>query len=672
MRRAARCRAAAGFARAAPFISVIVPIRNEAPFIQHTLDSLLRQKYDLDRFEVIVADGDSNDGTPDLVRSMQPDHPNLRLLHNPKRWSSAGRNIAVQAARSDYVVVVDGHTQLDNAHYLESLADAFHRSGADCVGRPQPLDITGATPLQRAIAMARSSRLGHHPASWIYACREGFVRPQSVGIAYRREVFETVGFFDEEFDACEDVEFNHRVDAAGLTCYFTPLVEVRYHPRASLGGLFKQLCRYGRGRARLLWKHPRTFSLSSITPALFLLAVVFGACLAWMAPVFAVPYFVAIYAYVGIVAGHSLWLSFRARDLRLLPWLPCVFAMIHGGAGAGVLIETFRQLSRIWMRRPDRNAATVPSLPRVFPAPQAPNRPLDRTQSPVLNSLTVDVEDYFQVTGFESFIDRSQWEGFESRVSIGMDRIMRALDTADVRATFFVLGWIAERNPQLVRRLVRAGHEVGCHSYCHRLVYQQTPDEFREDLRRARTAIEDAAGVGVSAYRAPCFSITHQSLWALDILIDEGFRFDSSIYPTLHDRYGIPGALSEPHEITRPAGALWEFPMAVYRAFGYPFPVGGGGYFRLYPYALTRHMLQRMNQAGRPFVVYLHPWELDPEQPRLRPRRMSAFRHYVNLHRTEPRLNQLLRDFRFGTISDVHSSRKSSRELPKWNLTAAA
>jgi polysaccharide deacetylase family protein (PEP-CTERM system associated) len=273
--------------------------------------------------------------------------------------------------------------------------------------------------------------------------------------------------------------------------------------------------------------------------------------------------------------------------------------------------------------------------------------------SRTLNALTVDVEDYYHVTAFESCVDRDCWHQYEPRVVDSTGKILDILEAASVRGTFFVLGWVARRHPRLVRDILAAGHEIGCHSFWHRLVYRQTPRAFRHDLRRARDLLEQLTGVPVRAYRAPSFSITRSSLWALDILIEEGFTIDSSIYPTHHDRYGLAGAPLRPHRITRPAGEIWEFPMPVYRRLIYPLPVGGGGYFRLYPYALTRHGLRTINREGRPFVVYVHPWEVDPGQPRLSPGRLRAFRHYVNLHRTEKRLARLLCDFRFGTISDV-------------------
>src|SRR5581483_7385926 len=240
-----------------------------------------------------------------------------------------------------------------------------------------------------------------------------------------------------------------------------------------------------------------------------------------------------------------------------------------------------------------------------------------------------------------------------SRVVAGTHRVLEILGQAGVRATFFVLGWVAERHPRLIRTIYRCGHEVGSHGYAHRLIYQQSPREFRGDVRLARDLLQDILGEPVTMYRAPSFSITQDALWALDVLIEEGFTFDSSIYPTRHDRYGLPGAPLQPHCIQRLAGEIWEFPPAVWRVCGYPLPVGGGGYFRLYPYALTAQALRMINAAGRPFVVYLHPWEFDPDQPRFQPGWLRAFRHYVNLEKTAERLRHLLQDFHFGSLSEA-------------------
>jgi succinoglycan biosynthesis protein ExoA len=337
----------------APFISVIVPVRNEAAFLRNTLGQLLDQDYPRDRFEVIVADGQSTDGTPAIVRDLQTSQPYLRLVTNPRRWSSAGRNLGIRASRGDIVVIVDGHCDLANPGYLRDMTDAFARSGADCIGRPQPLDVTGARPVQRAIAAARSSRLGHHPDSYIYASAEQFVRPQSVAIAYRRSVFTTVGEFDENFDACEDVEFNYRVDQAGLRCFFTPKVRVYYYPRSSIDGLFRQMVRYGRGRIRLLRKHRETLTLSVFVPALLVVGVMGGALLAGLSPWLASAYLGMIAVYLLTVATTSLKIAWRLRDLRLVPWLPAVFVAIHAGAGFGVLQELILGFGR---RSPGRAA----------------------------------------------------------------------------------------------------------------------------------------------------------------------------------------------------------------------------------------------------------------------------------------------------------------------------
>lgn len=272
----------------------------------------------------------------------------------------------------------------------------------------------------------------------------------------------------------------------------------------------------------------------------------------------------------------------------------------------------------------------------------------------LLNAFTVDVEDYFQVTGFERQVARTDWERHESRVAGSTRKILEILADANVRGTFFVLGWVAHHFPALVREIHQAGHELASHSYWHRLVYSLTPDEFRRDLEDSCKAIEDAAGVRPVAFRAPSFSITAQSLWALEILAEQGFSVDSSIFPTRHDRYGIPNARPDIHDLELTSGTLTEFPPTVSPLAGMRLPAGGGGYFRLYPYQLSKYLLGRLNQIDRPFMFYIHPWEVDPKQPRLaHGSRFSRFRHYVNLTTTEQKLRLLLKEFCFGTMSEV-------------------
>jgi polysaccharide deacetylase family protein (PEP-CTERM system associated) len=273
----------------------------------------------------------------------------------------------------------------------------------------------------------------------------------------------------------------------------------------------------------------------------------------------------------------------------------------------------------------------------------------------LVNAFTVDVEDYYQVTAFEKHVPRAEWDNYPSRVVNNTRRLLYLLDRHQVPATFFVLGWVAQRFPELVREIQRAGHEVGSHGHWHRLVYHQGPDEFRADLRQSKHVLEDILGESVTAFRAPSFSITKASLWALQILAEEGFRSDSSIYPIYHDRYGIANAPRRLHRIETPAGELWEFPPTVVRFGGMNLPVSGGGYFRLYPLAWTRHALSRVNRRLRqPFMFYVHPWEIDPDQPRLPAgTRVSRARHYVNLASTERKLDRLLTRFRFGTMQDV-------------------
>ncbi|WP_425616572.1 XrtA system polysaccharide deacetylase [Anatilimnocola sp. NA78] len=284
------------------------------------------------------------------------------------------------------------------------------------------------------------------------------------------------------------------------------------------------------------------------------------------------------------------------------------------------------------------------------------------TSPTTLNAFTVDVEDYFQVTGFERQIARTDWDSHESRVVASTHKVLEVLASVDVRGTFFVLGWVANRFPKLVREIYAAGHELASHSYWHRLVYSLTPAEFRQDLADSRKAIEDAAGIRPVAYRAPSFSITAKSLWALDILADEGFTIDSSIFPTRHDRYGIPNARADIHDLELSTGTLTEFPPTVSPLAGMRLPAGGGGYFRLYPWQFSKYLLGRLNQAGTPFMFYIHPWEVDPQQPRLpHGSRFSRFRHYVNLKTTEQKLRLLLEEFRFGTMSEVLDAWRAKR-----------
>ncbi len=271
------------------------------------------------------------------------------------------------------------------------------------------------------------------------------------------------------------------------------------------------------------------------------------------------------------------------------------------------------------------------------------------------NAFTVDVEDYYQVSAFETAVDRRLWDRWESRVERNTHRMLDLLDRNNVKATFFVLGWVAERYPRLVREIDANGHEIGSHGYWHRLIYEQSPADFRADLRRSRDVLQDAIGRRVTAHRAASFSIISRSLWATEILVEEGFSVDSSIVPIHHDRYGIPGVETGIHRLDTPSGGLWEFPPAVFRVANVNLPMGGGGFFRLYPLPLTCYCLRRLNAVRRQsFVFYVHPWEIDSEQPRIRTASWtSRFRHYVNLAKNERKLDQLLRRFRFSRLSDI-------------------
>ena len=276
-----------------------------------------------------------------------------------------------------------------------------------------------------------------------------------------------------------------------------------------------------------------------------------------------------------------------------------------------------------------------------------------RTSS--VHCLSFDVEEHFQVSAFWSEARRQQWDKYESRVENNTRKLVELLAKHDTKATFFVLGWVAERYPGLVKMLVKEGHEIASHGYGHELVTALSPEKFRHDVRRAKYILEDLTGSPVLGYRAPSFSITAESQWALSILVEEGYRYDSSMY----DRFQRPENAKASNgivQIDTAAGKLWEISLSTLNVWGFQVPVAGGGYFRLFPYAVSKTLLRRLEKHGVKLMMYLHPWEIDPEQPRMDGPWLSQFRHYLNLHKTEKRLTALLEDFQFGSVAEVLGS----------------
>jgi polysaccharide deacetylase family protein (PEP-CTERM system associated) len=272
----------------------------------------------------------------------------------------------------------------------------------------------------------------------------------------------------------------------------------------------------------------------------------------------------------------------------------------------------------------------------------------------VVNAMSVDVEDYFQVSAFDRVVSRDDWGRLESRVVANTNRLLNVFARAGVTSTFFFLGWVAERFPSLVRAVTAAGHEVASHGYRHQLVYSLAPAVFREDVRSSKRLLEDLSGQRVRGYRAPSFSITKASLWALDVLIEEGFDYDTSIFPVHHDRYGIADAPRHAYTIQRPSGQITEMPGSTVRLGGVNLPIAGGGYFRLLPYGWTRRGIARVNTLERkPVVFYLHPWEVDPDQPRFPVSATTRIRHYTGLKSTEQRLTTLVAQFQFDSVASV-------------------
>jgi len=279
----------------------------------------------------------------------------------------------------------------------------------------------------------------------------------------------------------------------------------------------------------------------------------------------------------------------------------------------------------------------------------------------MLNAITVDVEDYFQVAAFSEVVCPDDWPTFECRVVQNTDQILGILKEYNTKATFFFLGWVAERYPCLVRRVHAEGHEIATHGYAHQLVSKQTPQEFRRDIEHSVHLLEDIIGEKIRGYRAPSYSITPKTAWALDVLQDLGLRYDSSLFPIHHDLGGFPGTPRYPYQIHE---GFWEFPLTTWRFWRWNAPIAGGGYLRLYPYCFTRWAVKKINDKGLPAVIYIHPWELDPSQPRIEGSSLpSRFRHYQNLDKTAKKFRSLCRDFELAPIGEVLQGWKSQHRI---------
>ena len=292
----------------------------------------------------------------------------------------------------------------------------------------------------------------------------------------------------------------------------------------------------------------------------------------------------------------------------------------------------------------------------------------------IVDAMSVDLEDYFHVEAFAGSVSRADWPHFESRVRRNTERVLELFGRYNCRATFFVLGWVAERDPALIREVASAGHEIGCHSYWHRRVNTLSPAEFREDLNQARAAIEDACGAKVLGHRAPTFSIVKESLWALDVLADEGFLYDSSIFPVRHDTYGFPEATRWQHDIQLKNGRnIVEIPMSTVRIFGQNLPVGGGGYLRLLPMTCTNRAIRSIHQKEKQSViVYFHPWEIDTKQPRIATNLKSRLRHYTGLAQMESRLVRLLEREHFCPIIELIRDRTTESSVTDSAMASSA
>jgi succinoglycan biosynthesis protein ExoA len=330
------------------FLTIVIPVYNEDKFIASTLEGLLTQDYPSDRFEIIVADGMSDDLTRDILYNVMKNNPQVRLFDNSKRFPSSGRNLGFRNGKGEYFVVIDGHCYIPTDQLFKNISACIKKSGAQCLGRPQPLDPPDISEFQKAVALVRESRIGHSGSSFIYSNYEGYVSPVSHGAIYKREIFEKVGYVDEDFDACEDVEFNYRVEKAGFKTYMSPLLAIKYYPRRNLRGLFKQMARYGEGRFKFIRKHPEAFTLEMIIPAIFVIGICLILILIFLNIISPFSVFniilvfliIAYSFYVLLILSESLRITLKSR-LAYIYYLPAIFFTIHCGLGWGFLKGVF-------------------------------------------------------------------------------------------------------------------------------------------------------------------------------------------------------------------------------------------------------------------------------------------------------------------------------------------
>lgn len=352
-----------------PMVSIVIPVRNEASHLGALLDDLLNQDYPAERYEILVTDGESTDRTKEVVENFaRRARVRILCLPNPRRLSSAGRNVGVHASHGDIIVFIDGHCRVPNRSLLQTSADLIQQTGAGCLCRPQPLAAPDNSWFQQVVAQVRSTFLGHGPESTIYLKEfQGYVNPMSSGAIYKRSVFDQIGVFDESFDACEDVEFNYRVHKAGLRSYLSTSLAVVYRPRATPSALFKQLFRYGRGRFRFVLKHPGAASVMQLIPAAFVSWLIVGAAASFASSLAAKLYLASLVAYGVVVLWYSAGLGIR-HGIRELAVAPLVYALLHTGLGSGFLAEGLKSL---WAKP----AAMLKSLP----ARRTPERAVRRS-----------------------------------------------------------------------------------------------------------------------------------------------------------------------------------------------------------------------------------------------------------------------------------------------------
>ena len=656
-----------------PKVSIVMPVRNEATFIEQSLAAVLTQDYPHDRMEVLIANGMSSDGTRDVIARLTKSHDiTVTVLANPGKIVPTGMNIGIRQARGDIIVRVDGHAVIQR-DYVRLCVEFLTETGVDCVGGI--VESVGSSYVGKAIATAMSSAFG--VGGSVFRTASVSTKPALTDTVpfgvYRSEVFERIGLFNEQMVRHQDYEFSYRLRKAGGRIMLLPLAKAKYHVRTTLRSLWKQYWQYGIWKGRFIRAHPRSLKLRHLNPPLFVFALVVSVLLAIFSNPLAWTLGVSLGAYAIFISGALISLSIKGK-FKYIPIMPAVFACLHMSWGLGIWKGLFSSKGLKSKHKKPKKAPGGDSgkffVRKKFGQTISPVRKTThfettlatlqsgRAKEPIeqikqqRHIVTVQLEDYFHVAAFNQVIGEKQWRRFESRLESNVEAVCNLLREFNIKATFFALGWIGDMQPKIIQRIVSEGHEIASGGYLKQSVKGMTPPEFQDDLRRAKKALENAGANKIIGYRCPHKRLDESDLWIFDILAEERYLYDAShCLPLKSNKKRAYHGRVHKHQTRH--GLIWEIPMSAITLLGYNLPISGGNYLRQLPHFLMiRGFKKWCKDTEAPFVLYFHPWELDPDQPRVTSVGWtSRIRQYRNLDKMKWVLPIYFKQGQFQSIS---------------------